>query len=624
MRYRPVSGWVRSRVPRVGPRILFYVLLLLALIPAKEVVASVELVVTAALVDADSLSSAHEHRKAIVRLDSALAAVANDSVAQAKLMLRKALLLQKLGENDRALRVLYQALSVETGLGEGLGLAEVLNNIGAIQHEQRNFNKAEEYYKRSGKIYERLGLQRELGKYWNNMGSLNEDRGDPRSALAFHHKSLEVWQALQDTGWAGISYMHMGSCLQQLGKLDSARTYLNASIELLEGRKSQYQLSLVYIVYGDNENKAGNHREALRYCNRALAITKSMKARLFEQRACECLSLAYEGLGDSGKALQMFKKSTALRDSLFGVGKVQELTRVEMDHDFAQRELADSLLRAKKQVEDQLRQQEAVSKERDGRNIALFTSFAILLLAGALWSRLRYMRLSRGKVQRERERSDRLLLNILPTSVAQELKDNGKAMAREYAGATILFSDFKDFTRISQTMSPQGLVEELDTCFKEFDRIITDKGIEKIKTIGDAYMCVGGLPDPLSTTPADVVRAGLEMQIFITARKAERERLGLTAFEMRVGLHSGPVVAGIVGVKKFAYDIWGDAVNTACAMERSSEPGKVNISAATYERVRREPDLRFIPRGKVQAKGKGEMEMFFVESAAGQAGERAG
>ncbi|MEO7082109.1 MAG: adenylate/guanylate cyclase domain-containing protein, partial [Flavobacteriales bacterium] len=220
----------------------------------------------------------------------------------------------------------------------------------------------------------------------------------------------------------------------------------------------------------------------------------------------------------------------------------------------------------------------------------------------------------------EKERSETLLRNILPDAVVQELKDKGSALAREYAGATILFSDFKEFTRISQTMSPQALVEELDTCFKEFDRIISAKGIEKIKTIGDAYMCVGGLPDPSSTTPADVVRAGLEMQSFISARKTSRDRLGQTAFEMRVGLHTGPVVAGIVGVKKFQYDIWGDTVNTASRMESSGEVGHVNISEATYDLVKEEPDLVFTPRGKVQVKGKGELEMYFVENAAGHVG----
>ncbi|MBK9599056.1 MAG: adenylate/guanylate cyclase domain-containing protein [Flavobacteriales bacterium] len=126
----------------------------------------------------------------------------------------------------------------------------------------------------------------------------------------------------------------------------------------------------------------------------------------------------------------------------------------------------------------------------------------------------------------------------------------------------MLFTDFKGFTQASELMSPQELVAELNTCFKAFDNIITARGIEKIKTIGDAFMCVGGLPDPGTSSPADVVHAALEMQVFMMARKSERDAHGLPAFEMRVGIHSGPVVAGIVGVRKFQYDIWGDTVNT--------------------------------------------------------------
>ncbi len=155
-------------------------------------------------------------------------------------------------------------------------------------------------------------------------------------------------------------------------------------------------------------------------------------------------------------------------------------------------------------------------------------------------------------------------------------------------------------------------MEELNTCFKAFDGIITARGIEKIKTIGDAYMCAGGLPVPSSSTPAGVVQAALEMQAFMIARKKERDAQGKPAFEMRVGIHTGPVVAGIVGVKKFAYDIWGDTVNTASRMECSGEVGQVNISESTYALVKDEPGLVFTSRGKVQAKGKGEMEMYFV------------
>ncbi|MBP6696512.1 MAG: nuclear transport factor 2 family protein [Flavobacteriales bacterium] len=218
------------------------------------------------------------------------------------------------------------------------------------------------------------------------------------------------------------------------------------------------------------------------------------------------------------------------------------------------------------------------------------------------------------ELREEKRRSDDLLLNILPEEVADELKAKGHADAKHFDNVTILFTDFKGFTAASEKLSPQELVEELNTCFKAFDGIITARGIEKIKTIGDAYMCAGGLPVPASSTPAGVVQAALEMQAFMIARKSERDAQGKPAFEMRVGIHTGPVVAGIVGVKKFAYDIWGDTVNTASRMESSGEVGQVNISESTYALVNGEPGLSFTSRGKVQAKGKGEMEMYFVEN----------
>ncbi|MBP7408598.1 MAG: nuclear transport factor 2 family protein [Flavobacteriales bacterium] len=219
------------------------------------------------------------------------------------------------------------------------------------------------------------------------------------------------------------------------------------------------------------------------------------------------------------------------------------------------------------------------------------------------------------ELREEKKRSDDLLLNILPEEVAAELKVKGHADAKHFDKVTILFTDFKGFTQASEKMSPQELVEELNTCFKAFDGIITARGIEKIKTIGDAYMCAGGLPVPATSTPADVVHAALEMQAFMILRRIERDALGKPAFQMRVGIHTGPVVAGIVGVKKFAYDIWGDTVNTASRLESSGEVGQVNISASTYSLVKDEPGLSFTPRGKVQAKGKGEMEMYFVGMA---------
>lgn len=216
------------------------------------------------------------------------------------------------------------------------------------------------------------------------------------------------------------------------------------------------------------------------------------------------------------------------------------------------------------------------------------------------------------EIEKEKQISENLLLNILPAEVAEELKAKGSADAKQFDEVTVLFTDFKDFTKLSEKMSAKELVEEINACFMVFDQIMETHGIEKIKTIGDSYMCAGGLPVPNKTHAVDVVRASLEIQKFIQNRMAERTSLGKEPFQIRIGIHTGPVVAGIVGIKKFAYDIWGDAVNTASRMESSGEVGQVNISDTTYELVK--DKFNCVHRGKIQAKGKGEIDMYFVES----------
>jgi class 3 adenylate cyclase/ligand-binding sensor domain-containing protein len=217
-------------------------------------------------------------------------------------------------------------------------------------------------------------------------------------------------------------------------------------------------------------------------------------------------------------------------------------------------------------------------------------------------------------ILKEKERSEELLLNILPVEVAEELKLNGVSPARTFDEVTVLFTDFKEFTIISEQLTATELVDEINICFKAFDEITSKYKIEKIKTIGDAYLAAGGLHLPRQIEPKNVVLAALAMQKFMRERKALNTQRGAVGFEMRCGIHTGPVVAGIVGVKKFQYDIWGDTVNTAARMESSGEIDMVNISESTYHIISGDPQFKFTNRGRISAKNKGEIQMYFVEA----------
>lgn len=214
------------------------------------------------------------------------------------------------------------------------------------------------------------------------------------------------------------------------------------------------------------------------------------------------------------------------------------------------------------------------------------------------------------ELRAEKQKSDLLLYNILPETVAEELKRSGSAEAKHYSAVTVLFTDFKNFSQATEKISPQKLLKEINIFYSEFDRIITKYGLEKIKTIGDSYMCAGGLPVENSTHAKDILNAAIEIRDFTLQRNALQLAQNAMVMEIRIGAHTGPVVAGIVGVKKFAYDIWGNTVNLASRMESSGVPGMINISGSTYELVKDEFQCEH--RGKIAAKNSGEVDMYFV------------
>ncbi|MGV9013027.1 MAG: adenylate/guanylate cyclase domain-containing protein [Flavobacteriales bacterium] len=471
-----------------------------------------------------------------------------------------------------------------------------------------NADRAEPYIRKALKENEEQHYFAGMSECYMELGRLELLRGDTLKAL----------QCFKDTrvSWPRVPILQQGVCRVLLamsyiwtGQLDSARMELD-TVNVIAA-KNYLPISSISgdceVSFGNYlyQRAVGNRDAATRYLEKALGEAKTLYSLGLVLKYELELSNQYKAAGRDREALDLALDHARLSDSLKTITSKGALAAYE--NTVQERESALEIERQKANVQQQqerLRQQRIISFSIAG---------GLLLLVALAFS-----------VYRGKKRSDELLLNILPEEVANELKANGHAVAKQFDSATILFTDFKGFTEASEKLTPQALVEELNTCFEAFDHIITARGIEKIKTIGDAYMCVGGLPDPKTSSPADVVHAALKMQAFMIARKKERDAQGLPVFEMRVGIHTGPVVAGIVGVKKFQYDIWGDTVNTASRMESSGEVGQVNISEATYDLVkkvtevweeREVPAFVFTLRGKVQAKGKGELEMYFVDLA---------
>jgi adenylate cyclase len=543
-----------------------------------------------------------------------LAYAAADTAAVGYATLAIGTLHHRMGDLDQALEQYISGLKVFESIGDVDGRAEALNNIGSVHHYDRNYAKAGDYYAQSLVLRRMQNDSTKLALPYNNLGSLLEDSGQPDSALYYHRLGLAIRLAQGDSTWVAITHAHIGSCYDQLDQIDSALFHLRLAEHSLAAIGSPFLCASTRRMLGTACLHAGLLTEALRWCSVAFSTARKVGDPYLEQESCECLHQANEQLGRHAEAYVMLTRFVALRDSMFGAERAKERTRIALTYEFESQQLADSIADLVQRQQAELEYQELVLDERDQKRLYLYSGLVALLIIGGLWNRLAFTRRSRRRIQRERDRSERLLRNILPASIAEELKESGRALSREVAEVSILFTDFHAFTKHCESMGAQELVEEIDTCFRAFDAICVEHGLEKIKTIGDAYMCAGGLPTSWPDSTIATVRAALAMQAWLERHYAERSAAGQPAFRMRAGIHTGAVVAGIVGDTKFQYDVWGDAVNTAARMESNGAVGRVNISATTYELVRNEAGLHFEARGNVPVKGKSDIIMYFVEA----------
>lgn len=513
-----------------------------------------------------------------------------------------------LGNYPRALDLYKQAVIIQEEIGDKRITAATTQNIGGIYSKVKDYPNAMKYYNKSYSIYKKLNDIKAIAQNLNVIGFVFIKEKDYNKAFSSLTQALAISDKVNDKQIKVEVLSNLGELFYDQSDYNKSLYYYNICLKYSDEINSLQYKSDSQIAIGNIFHKLGKNQEAINKCQSGLKIAEKLGSVPAKKDACECLYKTYKSLGQDKKALYFYEKVNFFEVNL----QSEETSNRMMNMEFQKQQLVDSLANVKKEHIIKLKHTEEIQNREKQRNIIIITLCFILVIALGLWSRLNFVRKSRAAIKVEKDNSERLLLNILPEEIAEELKANGYVNAKNFNLVSILFTDFKSFTETSEKLSPRDLVEEINVCFKAFDMICGKYNIEKIKTIGDAYMAAGGIPKPDIHSLRNIVSAGIEMQKFMSERKRAHDDQSKPTFEMRLGIHAGPIVAGIVGVKKFQYDVWGDTVNTASRMESSGEVGKVNISEALYNLIKNEPDFSFEYRGMIQAKGKGEVKMYFV------------
>jgi adenylate cyclase len=529
-----------------------------------------------------------------------------------------------LGDYQRALECYEQALILTQRLmssksstrNDSLSWVGLILAIGDVYVSMSQYDNALENYNSALKIIDGLrkteAVQSGYLEIWalTEIGKVYKVKKDFPRAIQYFEQGLNASNNINEHDFKPSILNEIGNVYLETGDLSKALTFSEHSLTIIEKENNLQLLPKTYTTLGKIYAAMKKYPNATSYLSKALNISKKTGSMTDERDAWFALSSTYEKMNQTDKAFDAFKHFIALRDSVYNVDKAKEMVRIDLKSQFGREHLADSV----KQDEEKKVYHLSLQRQRTftyggfgGLLLVLLLSFFIYRNYSQQKKANKIISKANASIQKEKQVSETLLLNILPEEVAQELKDAGKVHAKLYDQVTVMFTDFVNFTEAGGRLSPQQLVAELDACFQAFDEIIGKYNIEKIKTVGDAYLCVSGLPHANPNHAANIVSAAVEIRDFMIKRK---EELGDMTFGIRIGINSGNVVAGIVGIKKFAYDIWGDTVNIAARMEQNSEPGKVNISESTYLLLKGAFTCQY--RGKIQAKNKGVIDMYFV------------
>ncbi|PKL80763.1 MAG: hypothetical protein CVV25_03425 [Ignavibacteriae bacterium HGW-Ignavibacteriae-4] len=512
-----------------------------------------------------------------------------------------------------ALEYYQKALKINERIENKNSIALNLGNIGTIYNNLSNHTKALEYTQKSVKIFEELGNKSSFALNLGNLGNIYTSLLDYPKALECYFKSIRINEELGNKTSIAIKLGNIASIYTYQSNYPKALEYFEKAININKEVGSKIGLAYNYAGIGylyltisqdsiinNSDDKIGllvnrevNLNKSIEYTTQSILLYEEMGELDQRSSSLKTLSEAYELKGDYKKAFESYKEHKELQDSVFSQENTDKIATLEKarEDDLKQKEIEKQKIRI-------------VEQEKREKLILYFSIGLVLLMAVVMLVIYRLLK-----------RSDKLLYNVLPVSIAKRLKKKEHPISDYFTQASIVFIDIVNFTEMAQDADPQALVSNLNTIFTKFDTIAKKYGLEKIKTIGDSYMAAAGIPE----VQKDNTHRAAQMALEVKSMMEDYHTTDGTKIEVRIGLDCGPVVAGVIGENKFIYDMWSDAVNTASRMESSSIAGEVHVSERFKEAVTEYEQFDYEERGEIEIKGKGKMKTFFMGSKAVEA-----
>lgn len=508
------------------------------------------------------------------------------------------------GDLNKSLAAFFKSAIAATKAKYTVGEGVSYSAIADVYSVMGNPKNAELYYTKAIALLRTSDNTIALASALLNAGDDSFRNIKYNKALVYFNESGALFKEADYLIGTAYNLGNIGKVYAEQGRDKLAMINITEAINMLEVYQDYYGISDYLINMADIYLRRNDWPKAVDYAKRSLELAQ--KYRLKEQVSVSNLKLSelYEKAGNTAKSLKYYKDYITYRDSVTNLKSVEQMADLRTNFEVSKKQVQVDLLKKDQEIQH--------LKTKRQRNLIYaigFSSFLIILLALGLYRRYKFIKETKAIIVEEKKRSDTLLLNILPEETAYELKQNGRVEAKKFESVTVLFTDFKSFTQYANILPPEKLVESIDYYFSKFDAIMEKYGLEKIKTVGDSYMCAGGLPFPTKDHAQKMILAAMEINDFVKTALTDDSNCE-TRFEIRIGINSGPVVAGVVGSKKFAYDIWGDTVNVASRMESNSEEGRINISENTYALIKDSFACEY--RGEIEVKNIGRMKMYFV------------